>query len=299
MKIAFDPRYRLNLPREHRFPMEKYELLPQQLLHEGTIAESDLFQPEMVSDEIILLTHDAEYLNRLNALSLSRKEMRAIGFPLSEALIEREKLITSGTLQCVDFAFRDGLSMNIAGGTHHAFTNRGEGFCILNDQAIAANELLDSGRSERILIVDLDVHQGNGTAEIFKHEPRVFTFSMHGEKNYPARKEKSNLDVELPDGTGDKIYLEKLDFHLKKLLDEVQPDFLFYQCGVDILESDKLGRLSLSLEACRERDRLVLDLAKRNDIPLVASMGGGYSKDIRVIIEAHSNTYRLAKEMYF
>jgi acetoin utilization deacetylase AcuC-like enzyme len=214
-------------------------------------------------------------------------------------LIEREVIIMSGTVMCTRFALQYGVAMNIAGGTDHAFTDRGEGFCLLNDQAIAANYLLSNGLARQILIVDLDVHQGNGTAEIFRSDPRVFTFSMHGANNYPLIKEKSDLDIELPDGANDNYYLAMLDSNLKSLIDSINPDFIFYQSGVDILATDKLGKLAITKEGCRERDRLVLSLAKNNRIPLVASMGGGYSPDFRDIIEAHANTFRLAQDMFF
>ncbi|MCC7467489.1 MAG: histone deacetylase, partial [Saprospiraceae bacterium] len=192
-----------------------------------------------------------------------------------------------------------GCSMNIAGGTHHAFADRGEGYCCFNDQAVASNWLLKEGLAQRILIVDLDVHQGNGTAKIFEHEPRVFTFSMHGERNYPVRKEKSNLDIGLPDGMEDEAYLQILRETLPRLLDEFQPDFVFYQSGVDILETDKLGRLNISRDGCRERDKVVFSLCKQHRLPVVASMGGGYSPRIADIVEAHANTFRVAQEVFF
>jgi acetoin utilization deacetylase AcuC-like enzyme len=189
--------------------------------------------------------------------------------------------------------------MNIAGGTHHAFTNKGEGFCLLNDMAIAARYLLAKGLAQRILIVDLDVHQGNGTAQIFQHDNRVFTFSMHGAHNYPLLKERSDLDIGLPDHTRDNFYLSVLKTNLNNLVDQVTPDFIFYQAGVDILATDKLGRLSVSREGCKQRDRMVLNVAKENKIPIVVSMGGGYAHDFRDIIEAHANTFRLAQEIFF
>ena len=299
LKIAWTENYVLPLPPNHRFPMSKYELLPQQLLHEGTIVHENLFRPEPAEEKWILQTHTADYWRRLKTLSLSAQEIRRTGFPLSEDLIEREVTIMQGTIMCTHFALEFGVSMNIAGGTHHAFTNRGEGFCLLNDQAMAANYLLTNQLAKQILIVDLDVHQGNGTAEIFRQEPRVFTFSMHGANNYPLVKEQSDLDIALPDKTDDDFYLTTLDVNLKHLIDFVRPDFIFFQCGVDILSTDKLGKLSVSKEGCRERDRLVLSLAKANRIPLVASMGCGYSPDFRDIIEAHANTYRLAQDIYF
>lgn len=299
LKIAFAPIYRLSLPPGHRFPMEKYELLPEQLLYEGTISEDNFFQPDLILEEHILWTHEIEYWHKLRDLTLSAKEIRAIGFPINEHFITRTQTIANGTLQCAMFALENGIAMNIAGGTHHAFTYKGEGFCLLNDNAIAANYLLNRGLATKILIVDLDVHQGDGTAQIFQNEPRVYTFSMHGEKNYPARKEKSDLDIGLPDGIEDKAYLGILYETLPRLLDEVQPDFVFFQSGVDILATDKLGRLNVSLEGCKARDFFVFSTCKKNNIPIVASMGGGYSERIAHIVEAHANTYRVAQEIYF
>lgn len=279
--------------------MEKYELLPQQLLHEGTITSDSFFEPALLSEDLILQTHTADYWKRLSRLQLSRKEERATGFPHTLALIDRERCIMQGTVMAAEFALQHGVAMNIAGGTHHAFADRGEGFCLLNDNAIAANYLLANGLATQVLIVDLDVHQGNGTAALFEHNSAVFTFSMHGAANYPLRKEKSDLDIGLPDGIDGPTYLAKLRETLPRLMDEVQPDFVFYQCGVDVLASDKLGRLGLTIDDCKARDRMVLEACKRNNVPLVASMGGGYSHHIKDIIEAHANTYRLAMELYF
>ena len=299
LKIAWNKSYVLPLPPSHQFPMSKYEVLPEQLLHEGTISTSNIFSPNPIDEKWILKTHAATYWNKLKTLSLSPKEARRTGFPQSKELIDREITIMDGTLQCAQFALQHGIAMNIAGGTHHAFTNRGEGFCLLNDIAIAANYLLDISLAQRILIIDLDVHQGNGTAQIFRYEQRVFTFSMHGANNYPAEKESSDLDIGLPDFTEDKFYLRTLQSNLSNLLEQVKPDFIFFQSGVDVLATDKLGKLSLTREGCKNRDRIVLQMAKANKIPLVASMGGGYSPDFKDIIEAHANTYRLAQEIFF
>ncbi|MBX2957097.1 MAG: histone deacetylase [Cyclobacteriaceae bacterium] len=298
-KIAWAPSYVLPLPPNHRFPMSKYDVLPQQLLYEGTVKPGNFFAPEPVEEKWILRTHDDAYWNKLASQSLSPQEIRRTGFPLSRELVQREVTIMQGTLQCTHYALQYGVAMNIAGGTHHAFTNKGEGFCLLNDIAIASNYLLDNELVKQILVVDLDVHQGNGTAQIFRDEPRVFTFSMHGSNNYPLQKEHSDLDIGLPDKTDDSFYLKTLDTNLKNLLDKVEPDFLFFQSGVDILDTDKLGKLSVTREGCKQRDRIVLEAAKQNSIPLVASMGGGYSENFRDIIEAHANTYRLAQEIFF
>lgn len=279
--------------------MSKYDVLPQQLLYEGTVKPGNFFAPEPVEEKWILRTHDDAYWNKLASQSLSPQEIRRTGFPLSQELVQREVTIMQGTLQCTHYALQYGVTMNIAGGTHHAFTNKGEGFCLLNDIAIASNYLLDNELVKQILVVDLDVHQGNGTAQIFRDEPRVFTFSMHGSNNYPLQKEHSDLDIGLPDKTDDSFYLKTLDTNLKNLLDKVEPDFLFFQSGVDILDTDKLGKLSVTRGGCKQRDRIVLEAAKQNSIPLVTSMGGGYSENFRDIIEAHANTYRLAQEIFF
>ncbi len=298
-KIAWSPIYHHPLPDGHKFPMEKYSLLPEQLLYEGTVSEASFFAPDPVSEEDLLRVHDQEYWNRLLNLQLTPSEQRRSGFPHSAQLIERERRIMQGTLQAALFSLKYGASANIAGGTHHAYTNRAEGFCLLNDIAIAARYLLHHQLAKRVLVVDLDVHQGNGTAEIFREDSAVFTFSMHGRDNYPLHKEKSDLDVELPKGTTDEIYLKLLRQHLPRIVDTFEPDFVFYQCGVDVLGSDKLGHLGLTIQGCRDRDREVISACHKNGLPLAVSMGGGYSKRIADIIEAHANTYRLIAEEYF
>jgi acetoin utilization deacetylase AcuC-like enzyme len=299
LKVAWNQSYVLSLPPNHRFPMSKYEVLPQQLLYEGTIKTENIFSPDPIDEKWILTAHEESYWKKLSDLTLTPKEIRRTGFPLTEELIQREITIMQGTLQCTQYALQYGVAMNIAGGTHHAFTNKGEGFCLLNDIAIGANYLLQNKQVKQILVVDLDVHQGNGTAQIFRNNSQVFTFSMHGANNYPLQKENSDLDIGLADFTDDKFYLTTLEMNLKNLLDNVQPDFIFFQSGVDVLGTDKLGKLSVSRDGCKQRDRIVLEAAKRNKIPLVASMGGGYSTDFRDIIEAHANTYRLAQEIFF
>ena len=299
LRIAYDPIYAHPLPEGHRFPMLKYELIPAQLIHEGIITNSNLFSPEPLQEEIILWTHDENYWHQLRDLTLPPKEQRRTGFPLSARLIERETRIAKGTIDGCHFAFDHGIAFNVAGGTHHAGTNWGEGFCLLNDQAISANYLLNNKLASSILMIDLDVHQGNGTAQIFENEQRVFTFSMHGANNFPYRKEQSDLDIPLPDGTNDKTYLDILKQTLPKLFDQQKPDFIFYLSGVDVLATDKLGKLSLSKEACKERDRSILQQCRRHQIPVQVSMGGGYSTDIRDIVDAHCNTYRLANDLYF
>lgn len=299
LKIAWSEIYNHPLPEGHRFPMEKYDLLPKQLIHEGTASQANFFEPRQLTEEEILSVHESAYWNKLKRVDFSRQEERRSGFPISEQLVARELTINAGTIQCAESALAFGAAMNIAGGTHHAFTNRAEGFCLLNDIAIAAKYLLDHNKVKQVLVVDLDVHQGNGTAEIFQNDPSVFTFSMHGEHNYPLHKEKSDLDVPLKDGTDDKTYLQLLELHLSSLLEKVEPDFIFFQSGVDVLSTDKLGRLGLSMDGCKKRDELVLEAAYKSKIPIVAVMGGGYSQDIKDILEAHANTYRVAMDIYF
>ncbi|MEL0244667.1 MAG: histone deacetylase [Flavobacteriaceae bacterium] len=299
LKVAYSKIYNHPLPENHRFPMEKYDLIPKKLIAEKTFSKDNFFEPGILNKEDVLLTHSNDYYNKLVSQSLSKKEIRLIGFPLSKLLIEREKKIAQGTIECVSFSIKNGISMNIAGGTHHAFADKGEGFCMLNDQAIAANYLLHNDLAKKILIIDLDVHQGNGTASIFKNDMNVFTLSFHGKKNYPFKKEKSDLDIEFDDGTEDIEYLTKLEDVIPNIIKILNPDFIFYLSGVDILKTDKLGRLSLSIEGCKKRDSIILNLCKTFNIPLQISMGGGYSKNIEDIVNAHCNTFRLAKEIYF
>ncbi|WP_317172682.1 histone deacetylase family protein [Hymenobacter polaris] len=302
MTIAFAPSYVLPLPPGHRFPMLKYELLPEQLLHEGTATASNFFAPEPPPLADVLLTHEAGYVHRLLHGQLTRQEERASGFPWSPALAHRELVLLGGTIGCARYALENAsVALNIAGGTHHAFAGRPEGFCLLNDQAVAANWLLthEGARVRQVLIIDLDVHQGNGTAALFQHEPRVCTFSMHGARNFPGRKEQSDLDIALPDGTGDAEYLAMLLDVLPGLLDgPTRPDFVFYLSGVDVLATDKLGHLSLSRAGCRRRDELVLSALRQRNLPTVVCMGGGYSEKISDIVEAHANTYRVAADLW-
>ena len=298
MRIAYRAEYALPLPPKHRFPMAKYELLPEQLLYEGTAEPENFFAPEPIDLESLFLTHSREYYRRLRAEELTRKEVRAIGFPLSQKLVDRELIIAQGTLDGARYSRRDGVAFNIAGGTHHSFRESGEGFCVFNDIAVAANVLLATGEAARVLVVDLDVHQGNGTAAIFSDEPRVFTLSVHGERNYPLRKQRSDLDIGLPDGTEDEEYLACVGATVPELLDRLRPHQVFYLAGVDVLGDDKLGRLSLSREGCRERDRIVLQACADREVPVAVSMGGGYAPRLATIIEAHANTYRTARSIF-
>jgi len=298
LKIAYHPLYAHPLPEGHRFPMLKYELIPAQLLHEGTINADNLFAPSPLAEESILATHEQDYWLQLKHLTLPSKEQRRIGFPLNAQLVEREIRIAQGTIDGALFAQQNGVAFNVAGGTHHAGSNWGEGFCLLNDQAIAANYLLNHHYAKRILIIDLDVHQGNGTAELFYKEARVFTFSMHGDKNFPFRKEKSDLDIPLADDTGDEEFLSKLKEALNFVFAKHQPDFVFYLAGVDVLKTDKLGKLALSVAACKLRDQLVFEACIKHQVPVQVSMGGGYSEDIKIIVDAHCNTFRVARDLF-
>jgi acetoin utilization deacetylase AcuC-like enzyme len=278
--------------------MLKYELIAGQLLHEGTITSEKHFCPYTLPGGNNFMYPHKEYFEKLKNQQLTASEQRRIGFPQSPKLTERELIITQGTIDCCHYAFKAGVALNVAGGTHHAFADRGEGFCLLNDQSIAANYLLQRNLVKQILVIDLDVHQGNGTAKLFENEQRVFTFSMHGQHNYPFHKETSDLDIPLLDGTNSDVYLAILSETLPVLFDKVKPDFCFFQSGVDVLETDKFGKLKVTLEGCKQRDEFVLSLAKERSIPCVVSMGGGYSPDIRNIVEAHCNTFRTAFDIF-
>lgn len=304
LQIAYAPLYKHELPTSptgepHRFPMLKYELIHEQLLYEGTCTDANFFAPAPVDDRWVLGVHTAAYVQSLKTQTVDARMVRRIGFPMSPRLIEREWVITQGTLDCTYLARRDGVAMNVAGGTHHAYPDHGEGFCLLNDVGVAAHQLLETGQARQILVIDLDVHQGNGTAVMFQREPRVFTFSMHGKDNYPLKKEQSDLDIALATGTLDETYLNILYDTLPRLLATQQPDFLFYVAGVDILETDRLGKLKVSMTGVRQRDQFVFEQARRFNLPIVVSMGGGYSPRVADIVEAHCNTFRVAANMYF
>lgn len=298
LKIAYTPAYAHALSEGHRFPMIKYELIPEQLLYEGTITQANIFTPTACPHEIVLKTHTKDYLDKLIRQQLSATEQRRIGFPQSPALTERELIIAKGTIDCCLYAMQYGAALNAAGGTHHAFTDRGEGFCLLNDFGIAVNYLLDNTLAKKIAIIDLDVHQGNGTASIFCNNEQVFTLSMHGRHNYPFHKEISDWDIPLEDGTTGAVYLNLLAQALVVIKEQVQPDFICYLSGVDVLDTDKFGKLQLSLEDCKQRDRMVLNFCKTNKIPVAIAMGGGYSADVKIIVEAHCNTFREARDIF-
>ena len=298
LKVAYSDIFKYDVPERHRFPMQKYPMLAEKLLAEGTLTPDNFFTPQRLSEDEILTTHTPAYWQHLKNQTLPTKEARAIGFEMTPQLVERERYITHATYECALFAKEHGVSLNIAGGTHHAFADHGEGFCVFNDIAVASNLLLQRGQARQILVVDLDVHQGNGTAHIMANEPRVFTFSMHGAKNYPFRKQASDLDIDLPNDTDDEAYLAILCETLPSLIEQVQPDMLFYQSAVDVLATDKLGKLALTLDGCAKRDEFVLRQAKANGIPVAVVMGGGYSEDINAVVEAHCNTFRIAKSLF-
>jgi acetoin utilization deacetylase AcuC-like enzyme len=298
LKIAFDTIYAHPLPEGHRFPMLKYELIPGQLLHEGSIQAENIFTPLLAPESIVLQTHTKAYLDKLIYQTLTPREQRVIGFPQSPMLTTRELMITQGTIDCCWYAKEYGVALNVAGGTHHAFADKGEGFCMLNDMAVAANYLLHKQAAKKIIIIDLDVHQGNGTAKIFENNSSVFTFSMHGEHNYPFHKEKSDVDIALKDGTDTTTYLNLIQDTLPNILQTCKPDFAFYLSGVDILDTDKYGKLKVTLEGCKQRDAMVFNLLQQHNIPCVVAMGGGYSADVKIIVEAHCNTFRVAKDIY-
>ena len=299
LKIAYSDIFRYSVPEKHRFPMQKYTMIPERLLAEGTITTDNFFAPARLSEDEILTTHTHDYWYQLKTQTLPRKEARAIGFEMTPELVDRGRYIAHATYECALYAQQYGVAMNVAGGTHHAFSDHGEGFCVFNDVCIASNLLLDRGLAQKILVVDLDVHQGNGNASIMADEPRVFVFSMHGAKNYPFRKQVSNLDIELDNDTGDAEYLQILKDTLPRLIKEFAPDIIFYQSAVDVLATDKLGKLGLTMEGCKARDEYVLQQAKTANIPVAIVMGGGYSEDIEDVVEAHCNTFRLAQQIFF
>lgn len=294
IKFAFSNKYIYSLPNGHRFPIEKYELVKEQLVYEGTIHEDQVYDPGLVDEQLILDVHTKEYWHSLRDLTIASRAAKKIGLPVNEMSVNRARNSVAGTVSSTLLAKQHGVAINLSGGTHHAYADHGEGFCFLNDLAIASTYLLRNDLSKQILIVDLDVHQGNGTAKIFEDDKRVFTFSIHGKANYPLHKEKSDLDIALRSGVDDDEYLTVLDQNLKKLIDSVKPDFVFFQAGVDVMAGDKLGKMKLTKEGVKQRDDLVIDQCKSYNIPLVITMGGGYSTRLKDLVEAHCNTFRTA-----
>lgn len=298
IQLAFSDKYIYELPEGHRFPIAKYVLVKEQLVYRGEISPDQLFDPGLCPVDLILKVHTADYWAQLENLSLPPKELRRVGLPLTSRSLLRARNSVAGTVASTQEALQKGVGINVGGGTHHAFADHGEGFCVLNDLAVAARYLLDEQQIRQVLIIDLDVHQGNGTASIFREEPRVFTFSMHGQDNYPLRKEVSDRDVALPSGTTDSGYLDRLKRELEVIFKDVKPDFVLYQAGVDVLETDKLGKLSLSKRGCLQRDKMVLEYCRKTDVPVVVTMGGGYSIRLADIVDAHTNTFTTALHLY-
>ncbi|NJD32299.1 MAG: histone deacetylase [Gammaproteobacteria bacterium] len=294
MRCAYHPDYFVPLPTSHPFPMAKYPLLYEQLLGEGGVATGDILVPDEARLPDLALVHTADYLERLEAGSLDAAEIRRIGVPWSAALWRRSRLAVQGTIEASLAALSDGLAGNLAGGTHHAFPDHGEGFCVLNDVAVAIRVLQRDRRVATALVVDLDVHQGNGTAAIFEGDPAVFTFSMHGERNYPARKMQSRVDVGLRDGMEDEEYLHLLAMHLEAILGGFTPDIVYYLAGVDPARGDRYGRLKLSDDGIRRRDRLVLDACLGRGLPTVITMAGGYASTPARTAELHAIVFREA-----
>ncbi|HZH89784.1 MAG TPA: histone deacetylase [Pyrinomonadaceae bacterium] len=294
MQVFYTPRYYADIGEGHVFPIRKFELVRDRLIGEGTLAPSEIIEPQPAPVADVLLVHTEDYVTRLRAGALTPRELRRLGLPWSKALVRRSFLATGGTTSAARTALVSGIASNLAGGTHHAFPERGEGFCVLNDVAVAIRTLRRDGALERAAVVDLDVHQGNGTATIFEGDREVFTFSMHGAKNYPVFKARSTLDVELPDGTGDGEYLRALAEHLPRVFSN-RPDIVFYLGGADPYAGDKLGRLSLSIEGLRARDEFVLSECRARGVPVVTVMSGGYATDIDDTVEIHCNTIRAAK----
>lgn len=286
----------LPLPEGHKFPMAKYSRLRERILAEGIVAAEDLHEAPAATLDDLRLVHDAAYVDAVTSGTVPHDIQRRIGFPWSPQMVERSRRSVGATIAAAGVALDKGVSANLAGGTHHAFADRGEGFCVFNDVAVAARVLQRDRHARKIAIVDLDVHQGNGTAAIFAEDDSVFTFSMHGEKNFPFKKEVSDLDVALADGTADDEYLELLRANLNDVLNRHQPDFVFYLAGADPYEGDRLGRLKLTIEGLRARDSIVLGACARAGLPVAVSMSGGYANDVDAIVTIHTNTIRTASQ---
>jgi acetoin utilization deacetylase AcuC-like enzyme len=294
MKCSYHPGYQVPLPAGHPFPISKYPLLAQQLLAEGVLADADIIEPEAIDIDTLELVHTCGYLDKLQSSRLSTAEQRRLGLPWSEALWQRSRLAAAGTLLAARAALSDGMAGNLAGGTHHAFADHGEGFCVLNDVAVAISKLRTEGTVEHAAVIDLDVHQGNGTAAIFENVEEVFTFSMHGERNYPLAKMRSTLDVPLRDGVGDAEYLETLQRNLPSVLERSKPDIAFYLAGVDVAAGDRYGKLALTEEGIRCRERMVIDAVRTRGVPLVIVLAGGYAATRARTVELHAHAFREA-----
>lgn len=297
LRVAYPPRYYADIGEGHVFPIRKFELVRDRLLREGTLRPANIIEPQPAPLSDVLLVHTEDYVTRLRAGTLSPRELRRLGLPWSKALVRRSFLATGGTINAARWSLEEGIGSNLAGGTHHAFPDRGEGFCVLNDVAIAIRVLRREGLIKRAAIIDCDVHQGNGTAAIFEEDESVFTFSMHAAKNYPLFKARSTLDVELPDGTANEDYLGTLAEHLPHVFAHA-PDLVFYLGGADPYQGDKLGRLALTIEGLRARDELVLAECRARRVPVATVMSGGYAAEISDTVEIHCNTIRAARAIF-
>ncbi len=297
MRVFYCDHFEVVLPPKHRFPMQKYALLRERLLSEGIVEDPRLVPARTAPLEDVYAVHDAGYVQGFLDGTLDRKVIQRIGFPWSEEMVLRSLGSVGSTLGAVEAALEDGIAGSLAGGTHHAYREFGAGYCVFNDLAIAARRLLDRGSVQRVLVFDVDVHQGDGTAAIFADDPRVFTCSLHGAKNFPSRKPESDLDVPLADDTGDEEYLAALDAALDEALERARPDVVLYQGGVDVLAADHLGRLALTAAGVLERDRRALSRFRAEGLPVALTLGGGYAKPIDASIEAYVGTYRVARSL--
>lgn len=298
MQVFYTPRYYADIGNGHIFPIRKFELVRDRLLAEGTLHPTELLEPEPATPDAVRLVHTDDYVSRLCSGELTAKELRRLGLPWSESLVRRSFYATGGTIAAARAALVEGYGSNLAGGTHHSFADRGEGFCVLNDVAVAIRVLQNEGLIRRAAIIDCDVHQGNGTATIFADDEDTFTFSIHGANNYPLFKARSNLDVELPDATADEEYLKVLNDHVPAVFAAADPDLVFYLAGADPYANDKLGRLALTIDGLRQRDAYVLTQCYARETPVVTVMSGGYGKDINDTVEIHCNTIRMVKEVF-
>lgn len=298
LPIVHHPAYAAQMPDGHRFPMDKFRRVMRRLLDDGVVTAAEVIRPEPAPRRWLERVHDHAYVEAILAQTLDPVTIRRIGLPITEGIATRAVAASGGTVLTARLALEHGLACNTAGGSHHAFAEGGSGFCVFNDVAVAAALLLDEGRIERALVVDLDVHQGDGTAKIFEHDRRVFTFSMHCRTNFPARKQKSDLDIALEPGTGDDAYLRTLDETLPALLSTHRPDLVFFNAGVDPHREDKLGRLDLTDQGLIKRERFVLESCAADAIPVAGVLGGGYAPDPERLAQLHTTLHRVASEVF-
>jgi acetoin utilization deacetylase AcuC-like enzyme len=297
MKVFYSDHFVLPLPEGHRFPMVKYSMLRERVARDGICAQEELRTPRAVTDQEILRAHVPGYLERVVTGTLTDKEVRRIGFPWSKRMVERSRRASGGTLGACLAALEEGFAANLAGGTHHAFSDKGEGYCVFNDSAIAARAVQAAGLVERVVIIDTDVHQGNGTAQILHRDTTVFTFSIHGAKNFPFNKEESDLDTPLPDGADDTTYLHALEAGLEKALEAADADLAIYLAGADPFEGDRLGRLCVTKSGLAERDRIVLETCKERGIPVAITMAGGYAREVADTVDVHFQSIKRAADL--